>query len=175
MESPIPFFKYHPSPLNTGAFQMGKDVICDCCKTKTNIFYTGPFFSIEYIDFLCPECIKNGQASKKFNGKFQDSHSCDKVTERVKLEELCCRTPGYSGWQQEYWLAHCDDYCAFIGYVGWQEIIQLGIESEIENDLANSDFNISDVKEYLTNNGSMQGYLFRCIHCGTYRLHIDFD
>lgn len=42
------------------------------------------------------------------------------------------RTPGYCGWQQEYWIAHCDDYCAFVGYVGWKELVEMSINNEIE-------------------------------------------
>ena len=29
------------------------------------------------------------------------------VDDPEKLDELIHRTPGYSGWQQEYWRAHC--------------------------------------------------------------------
>ncbi len=38
------------------------------------------------------------------------------------LKEFVERTPGYHGWQQEFWLAHCGDFCVFIGYVGWNDI-----------------------------------------------------
>ncbi|MEH6978944.1 CbrC family protein [Bacillus pseudomycoides] len=43
------------------------------------------------------------------------------------MKELIHRTPGYGGWQQEYWLSHCNDFCAFIGYVEWEEIAHLAI------------------------------------------------
>ena len=88
---------------------------------------------------------------------------------------MCTKTPGYSGWQQEVWLAHCDDYCAFLGYVGWNEIKQLGIEKEIEQDLSSTytDSEIEFIKKNLIDNGDMQGYLFRCITCGKHRLHQD--
>ena len=37
-------FIYHPDPMATGAFQAG-DAICDCCKSSTGIYYTGPFYA----------------------------------------------------------------------------------------------------------------------------------
>lgn len=29
---PLPQFKYHPKPLETGAFEQDKTVECDCCE-----------------------------------------------------------------------------------------------------------------------------------------------
>jgi len=172
----LPMFRYHPEPIKTGAFKTGEVVICDCCGGETNVYYSGPFFSIEEIEFLCPGCIKDGKANTKFDSIFQDYDSCDEVSDIEKQNELCARTPGYNSWQQEYWLAHCNDYCAFIGYVGWNEINQMGIEAEIEKDLsANNSESISHIRQNLKNNGNMQGYLFRCLVCGTHRLHIDYN
>lgn len=172
----VPTFKYLPEPVKTGVFKINGTVTCDCCNNKINVYYDGPFYSEEEVEFLCPDCIKSGQAHEKFDGDFQDCCNCDKVSDKEKLLELCERTPCYTGWQQEYWLAHCDDYCAFIGYVGWNEIKQMGIEKEIEEDLFENDyhgFDIVNIKECLFNDGDMQGYLFRCIHCGKYRLYVD--
>ena len=94
----------------------------------THVFYTNPFFSVEDIAYLCPECIANGEAARKYDGSFQDDFSLDDgVDDLEKLDELIHRTPGYSGWQQEYWRAHCGDYCAFLGYVGARELRALGV------------------------------------------------
>ena len=69
----LPTFRYHPDPLDTGAFDESKEgVVCDCCGKTTHIFYTNPFFSIEDIAYLCPECIASGAAARKYNGSFQD-------------------------------------------------------------------------------------------------------
>ncbi len=129
----IPEFRYHPNPLSTGAFdESEKGVICDCCGKITNIYYNTPFFSVDNIDYLCPVCIANGNAAKKFNGTFQDDYSVDEGVEDMnKLDELIHRTPGYCGWQQEYWRAHCGDYCAFLGYVGAAELKSLGVMEEV--------------------------------------------
>lgn len=39
------------------------------------------------------------------------------------LLEICERTPSYISWQQEVWLTHCNEPCAFIGYAN-SEIIK---------------------------------------------------
>ena len=124
----LPAFRYHPNPLETGAFEESADgVVCDCCGKTTHIFYTAPFYAVEDIAYLCPECIANGEAARKYDGSFQDDFSVDDgVDDPEKLDELIHRTPGYSGWQQEYWRAHCGDYCAFLGYVGARELRALG-------------------------------------------------
>lgn len=36
-------------------------------------------------------------------------------------------------------------------------------------------FDIKDVKECMYNEGGMQGYLFRCLHCGEHFLYVDCD
>ena len=125
-------FKYHPDPLKTGEFKNDQIMVCDCCGKQTDVYYTGPFYSIDNVDYLCPECISSGEAAKKFDGSFQDSESVDEVSDPAKLDELVHRTPGYCGWQQEYWLAHCDDYCAFLGYPTWDDLEKMGIDKEIE-------------------------------------------
>ena len=79
--------------------------------------------------------------------------------------------------KQEYWLAHCGDYCAFVGYVGMKELEEMGLSDSLE-DIYRKDvsmFDIEDVRKYLENEGSMQGYLFKCLVCGKYLLYADCD
>lgn len=170
-------FKYHPDPLATGAFIKGHPRKCDCCGRETDIWYETPFYSVEDVECLCPECITNGSAAAKYDGQFQDDCSVDEVSDEKKLDELIHRTPGYHGWQQEYWPAHCDDYCAFIGYVGWDDLIRLGIDKELEESYGTqiNGWDIEELKKSMINGGSVQGYLFKCLHCGKYRLQIDCD
>lgn len=167
-------FKYHPDPIATGAFMNDKTVTCDCCGKQTDVYYTSPFYSIDNVDYLCPECIASGAAAKKFDGEFQDADSADEVKDKKALDELIHRTPGYCGWQQEYWLAHCDDYCAFMGYYDWAALEREGIAAEIEEtyreDVCMIPF--EDAKEYIQNN---ECYLFKCLHCGKHFIYFDFD
>ena len=49
----MPAFRYHPNPLETGAFEESTDgVVCDCCGKTTHIFYTNPFFSVEDLSLI---------------------------------------------------------------------------------------------------------------------------
>lgn len=174
-EKDLPYFKYHPFPLETGAFEkVDVPETCECCGEKSNIVYYSPFYSEKEVEVLCPKCIASGEASDKFDGEFHDSFSTDKVSDKNKTIELCCNTPGYSGWQQEYWVAHCDDYCAYLGTAGVTELKAFGALEEILDDTKweNSD---KEIIQNLVKGGSAQGYLFKCLHCGKHVLHYDFD
>ena len=172
----LPFFKYHPNPLETHSFESSDTgVECACCGKTTKIYYEGPFYSIDDIDYLCPECIATGAAAKKFNGSFQDDCSIEEgVNESEKIDELIHRTPGYSGWQQEFWRSHCGDFCAYLGRVGAQELKALGVLDEVLDDPLLQFVKNEDIKT-MVNGGCMQGYLFRCLHCGKHLLWVDFD
>lgn len=174
----IPAFRYHPNPFATEVFtELRQAQTCECCGKQTLIKYSGPFYSVEEIDCLCPECIADGSAADKFEGEFQDECSVDEIqdSEGEKLDVLIHKTPGYNGWQQEYWRAHCNDYCAFLGYVGAQELEEWGIMDEVLDDDAWDDEQKEMIRKYMQNGGSFQGYLFRCLHCGRYLLWTDCD
>ena len=172
----LPTFRYHPNPLETGAFEESADgVACDCCGKTTHIFYTGPFYAVEDIEYLCPECIASGEAARKYDGSFQDDCSVDDGVENpAQLDELIHRTPGYSGWQQEYWRAHCGDYCAYLGHVGARELRALGVLEEVLDDSMWDDEQKKMIQESV-NGGHLQCYLFQCLHCGKHLVWMDFD
>jgi len=167
-------FKYHPEPLKTGLFKDDTTVVCECCGKETGVYYDGPFYSVSDVSTFCPECIASGRAAEKFDGWFQDMGCVDKVSDPAKLDELVLRTPGYNGWQQEYWLAHCDDYCAFLGYATWDDLEKMGIAEEIKETYRQDAcfLDLKDAIEYIKANDC---YLFRCLHCGKHFIYLDFD
>ena len=156
----LPSFRYHPDPLDTGAFEQSEEsVVC----------------TVEDIKYLCPECIASGEAARKYNGSFQDDCSLDDgVDDPEKLDELIHRTPGYSGWQQEYWRAHCGDYCAYLGNVGASELRALDVLEEVLDDPMWDDEHKEMIQESV-NGGHLQCYLFQCLHCGKHLVWMDFD
>lgn len=169
-------FKYHPEPLETEAFKTDRSVVCACCGKETAVYYDGPFYATEDVEFLCPECIASGKAAEKFDGEFIDPGCLPEVDDEEKIDELTRRTPCYSGWQEEQWVDCCGDFCAFVGYTNWPEIEEAGIEAEIEEDIRrDGTYEVDEVKEGLAEDGAMQGYLFRCLHCGKHRLLVDCD
>ena len=150
-------------------------MVCDCCGKTTHVFYTAPFFAVEDIAYLCPSCIANGEAARKYEGSFQDDFSLDDgVDDPEKLDELIHCTPGYSGWQQEYWRAHCGDYCAFLGYVGARELRALGVLEEVLDDPVWDEEQKEMIQESV-NGGHLQCYLFQCLHCGKHLVWMDCD
>ena len=172
----LPAFRYHPDPLETGAFEeSADDVVCDCCSKATHIFYTVPFYAVEDIEHLCPACISSGEAARKYDGSFQDDYSVDDgVDDPEKLDELIHRTPGYCGWQQEYWRAHCGDYCAYLGHVGARELRALGVMEDVLDDPMWNEEQKEMIRESV-NGGHLQCYLFQCLHCGKHLVWMDFD
>ncbi len=172
----IPNFKYHPNPLATKAFEESKEgVVCDCCGKATHIYYKTPFYSVDDVECLCPLCIANGIAAEKFNGSFQDDLFIEGgVIDSEKLDELIHRTPGYCGWQQEYWRVHCGDFCSYLGFVGAAELKASGIMEEVLDDPVWDDEHRQMIKESV-NGGHLQCYLFRCLHCGKHLVWMDYD
>ena len=174
MSADLPFFKYHPDPFATKTFRrIDEPVTCPCCGQQTSIIYEGPFYSRDEVDHLCPHCIASGAAAEMYSGEFQDSESTDEVDSPNKLDELVHRTPGYCGWQQEYWRAHCNDFCAYLGTVGYTELEEMGLADEVRETLLDDWY--EEIFTDLTKDGSIVGYLFQCLHCGKYLLHIDCD
>ena len=138
----LPEFKYHPTPLETGAFKQDEVVQCGCCHQDTAIYYDRSLYRKKGVEYLCPDCIHSGQASKMFNGQFSErvegfsnSDYSDESLSYIRWEntqtdfnnheavlQVLERTPSYSSWLGEVWLTHCNDCCAFVGYVGWEEV-----------------------------------------------------
>ncbi|MCR5793875.1 MAG: CbrC family protein [Solobacterium sp.] len=164
-------FRYHPN-LYTDEILVHGEGVCDCCG-KTVQEYIGQVYSAADIDCICLSCIHDGSAAEKFDAEFVQY--AEKVSDPAKRDELFKRTPGYMSWQGENWLACCDDYCAYLGPVGIEELDAMGIRKEALDDYAAQvpSYPLDVVEEYLRRDGDMTGYLFRCLHCGKYRLYAD--
>lgn len=172
----LPSFRYNPDALSLGIIKK-EFTHCPVCDQQRDHVYEGPFYSEEEVEGICPWCIHDGSAAKKYNGEFQDAASCEETSKEEYVIELTTRTPGYSGWQQEQWLSHCGDFCAYKGPVGWKEIQHLEeeLEHDIETILSDYDLTKKELQRSLKKDGSMQGYLFQCLHCGEHRLCADAD
>jgi hypothetical protein len=112
----LPAFRYHPDPFASGSIKSGS-VVCDCCGQARGFEYTASFYTAHKPKpALCPWCIANGEAAKKYAGQFSDSYPLRHagIAEDI-IREVCERTPGYSSWQQEIWQSHCGDACEFHG------------------------------------------------------------
>lgn len=65
----------------------------------------------------------------------------------------------------------------FIGYVGYRELKQMGIVEEVLEDSVWNEWGDEPIKLLMdvVNGSSVQGYLFRCLHCGKHLLWVDCD
>ena len=170
----LPKFKYSPNAYEIDVFKIEKG-ICSCCNNERNLRYTGSFYSIKEPEFICPWCIQNGEVAEMFDGGFNDYAGIenDQIITKDAFLEVTKRTPSYVSWQQEVWLTHCKEPCAFIGYADNKTIEPL-IE-ELSDDIDNNGYEPEIIKEYLSKDGSLVGYLFQCTNCGKHRLHVDCD
>ena len=175
----LPKFRLSPNAYALDLF-VTESGICSCCGQARELKYNSSFYSREEPDYLCPWCIADGSAAQRYEGEFNDYLGIEGVSadpdepdsivmDRMLLLEVCERTPSYHSWQQEQWLVHCDQPCAFVGYTDHTEIKQL--EQELQADIANMP---ERYLQAISKTGDpVGGYLFRCMECGTHRLHTD--
>ncbi len=114
--SDLPEFKYHPDPLKTGSVKR-RISKCRCCGEQVPYIYVASVYGKEDLhEKICPWCISNGLAHRKFGAFFADPDPLVKagLSEDI-VSEVTERTPGYMTWQQDIWASHCGDACAFLG------------------------------------------------------------
>lgn len=179
----LPTFKYHPDPVATGSIEPS-DSECVCCGMQRGYIYVGPVFSTEELpDCICPWCIADGSAHAKFGAEFTDAGSVGgysklPVLSDAVVEEVAFRTPGFSGWQQERWLACCGDAAAFVGRGGREELDRQWADAvpSIQQECGMADG--ADWQRYfraLDKDGSPTAYVFRCLHCRRHLGYSDCD
>jgi uncharacterized protein CbrC (UPF0167 family) len=173
----LPTFKYHSDPIATGSI-IPSDSVCQCCGQNRGFIYVGPVYGVEAMglrDCLCPWCIANGSAHRKYGAEFTDAAAVgsrrrgwDEVPNEV-VEEIAYRTPGFSGWQQERWWTHCGDAADFLGPAGREEVESYGPElvEVLRADVSvMSDKNWRVYYQALDKRRGPTAYVFRCRHCG---------
>lgn len=129
-------------------------------------------YSRSEVTCICLTCVANGRAAQALAGHFSQGAEAQ-VPDPEREAELFYRTPGYNSWQEEYWLTCCEDYCAFLGDVGTKELEALGIADQVLADYMTLDNSYQNIRDDLVAKGWLAGYLFQCLHCHRYRLHVD--
>jgi uncharacterized protein CbrC (UPF0167 family) len=182
MRESLPSFKYHPDPIATGSFK-AKDITCLSCKQIRSYVYVGPVYADSDLEKgICPWCIINGLAHEKFGAQFADINAIGDYDPTMSIpadikREVAYRTPGFNGWQQERWLVHCGDACAFLGPAGRKELAAWGRQELIESlraDLSMSELDFRACLEQMNKQSGPTAYIFRCLHCGQYRGYSDY-
>lgn len=173
----LPKFKYHPDPISTGSLQRSTET-CPCCGKVRGYAYALNPYCEEEVENLCPWCIADGSAAKKFDAEFVDARPLieDGVPEDV-IEEVTRRTPGFVSWQQEVWLSCCGDACEFHGEISRDELLALpeSVLARLKSEHELSDDILTCIREHYEPEGSPAIYKFNCRRCGTIRLGMDFN
>jgi hypothetical protein len=172
----LPGFTYHPDPIGTGSIAESR-VRCDCCGKANGFVYTGAFYSSKSPKKICPACIASGEASRKYDGTFTDSHPLAAAgIDPAIIDEVCNRTPGFLGWQQESWAIHCNDACEFHAHAKLEELQSLTPEAGkafIEGNNITSETWEAIHSAYQAG-GDPSVFKFTCRHCQQNLYQIDF-
>jgi uncharacterized protein len=182
MPETLPHFRYHPDPVLTGLVHASATV-CAGCNRARGYIYRGPVYAAhELNEQICPWCIADGSAAVKFGATFTDDDPLLAIgdLDPAIADEVTKRTPGYIGWQQEAWLMHCNDACAYLGFPTHEEL-DGGLATAVAtmtDDLGIPDKDWRMMQEaYVPGGFQPQGrvglYKFRCLHCGTLLLACD--
>ncbi len=177
----LPAFRYHPDPVATGAVERRR-VTCRCCgRDRGWVYAVAPYAVDDLRDALCPWCVADGSAAATFDACFTDLGEAD-VPDGLPgevIDQITHRTPGFSAWQQERWLFHCGDGCAFLGAVGWDELARHpDAVATVAAQVAGWGLTGRDADAFLGSldaDGASTAYLFRCLHCGTHLAYADAD
>lgn len=180
----FPTFRYHPDPLKTGSIKESSEA-CECCNRTRGYIYTGSIYGVRNVSNLCPWCISNGDAHKKFEVEFPslmppviDPNNPVKFEcSDAAFDELLYRTPAFSSYQEIEWPNHCKDFCEFHG------IATVGDFKKISNEEKNRLFETTwlDQEELESlqkgNEKTELHYLLRfiCTQCGELIFQIDPD
>ena len=198
----LPKFKYHPDPIKTGSV-VESDETCDCCQKQTGYIYSGSLYSRNRPDYLCPWCIADGSAAKKYDGEFIAFFTGEvevstpdsaintfilNLTQKIKsllnnnksdeiYEELSKRTPGFSSFQEEQWQFHCNDACEFHGLATTDDFKKIS-EEETKRLIDNSSLSLDEIEEFKKEKEDTElHYIFKfiCHKCGEIKFMEDLD
>lgn len=175
--STLPAFKYHPDPLATGNVVASENE-CLSCESARGYVYAGPAYTVEeeLDNAICPWCIADGSAAKRFDAEFtsisgKDAESVDPSV----VDELLHRTPGFVSWQDAFWLFHCNDACEFRGDLPADRLATLN-DAERASLLRElpTNWTWEWIAESYEPGGQPAIYWFVCRHCGANRYHTDY-
>ena len=180
MNEPLPTFRHHPDPIRSGSV-VSAATTCPACNRARGYVYAGPVFSEtdDLEDALCPWCIADGTAHRKFDATFFDSEAVDDAVPTATVATITECTPGFHTWQSGRWPACCNDAAAFLMPFGITELraqyreLEGFVLSHIIYELGISGGAATRMLEALHRDQSPTGYLFQCPTCDTYHVHID--
>lgn len=177
MTCALPFFRYHPDPIATGAVE-ASPLACACCGRARGYVYALHVYCAAEVGRVCPWCIADGAAARMFDATFVDTRSLERVGIRDDVvREVAERTPGYLCWQSHDWMACCGDACEFHGDAPEEEMRRLDQDGLVRLSEA-SMFDVEDLRGMIAtyvSGCSPAFYKFVCRHCGRVHYNADCD
>ncbi|WP_305846489.1 CbrC family protein [Photobacterium kishitanii] len=169
-------FKYHKSPIKNNVF-VEQNEKCPVCDKYSIYSYVGPMYSYDDVEYICPICISNGRAAKKYNAEFVDDEFLDKKIKKEYLDTLLHKTPGVFFPGQELWPSHCNDFCQFESAI---KFIDDKYINENENEISRLAalhemtvaFFVSEVNKDYSPFWCLE---FKCLHCNSIFLVADYE
>ena len=175
----LPSFRYHPDPVASGSIVESNEP-CACCGQRRGYLYPTPIYSEEDVEpGLCPWCIADGSAQRKFDCTFVDSEAFAEDTPADTVTEITERTPGYAAWQAEQWPSCCGDATAFLEPAGIDQIrgryraLEGQVLSHIIYQLGISGGAATRFLGSLDRDRGPTVYVFRCLRCESLHFHLD--
>lgn len=200
----LPYFKYHPDPISTGSIEKSSK-ICEACEKLRGYIYIGSFYSKDNVSDICPWCIDSGFAAEKYDGSFVAQIDLDQVVDTIETkksvfgtflaklgviksstddrlndnwsEELFRKTPGFSSYQEEIWLSHCEAPCEFRGIATAEDFKNISEEEKLKlfQNSSVCDEYLKELQEGANETKHEYYFKFVCSSCNEIRFLEDLD
>lgn len=177
----LPSFRYHADPVRSGSV-IASEKKCVCCNEARGYIYTASVYSRKELgESLCPWCIADGSAHKKFKARLYDTEAMAEEIPDAAAKEIEERTPGFSSWQSPTWPACCGDAATFLEPVGIKEIqhdyrednVEMVVLNHIIYNLGMSGGAATRLLNSLNRDGGPTAYLWKCAKCNRHHVQID--
>lgn len=180
LHEPLPTFRFHPDPVQSGAVEASSDV-CGACGKARGFVYTGPCYVEDDFDAaLCPWCIADGRAFDRFGVTFAEVAPKPGFDLRL-AEEIEERTPGLTTFNPIDWPVCCQTPMAYLEPAGHAELLarHADLAATLPATLAAAHGlppgPAQELFASLQRDHAPCAHVFRCLRCATRRAVIDFD
>ena len=180
MSTPLPHFRFHPDPLQSGCIT-DADLVCGVCDRARGYIYAGNcYVEEEFEGDVCPWCIADGSAHRRFGMTFHE-FTLKPGTDLAIVDEIEERTPGLASFHPVEWPWCCGLPMAYLEPAGHEQIVarhatlattlvpQLATDHGISREQAQALF------DSLQRDESPCAHVFRCLTCATLRAQIDVE
>ncbi|MCP4261334.1 MAG: hypothetical protein GY774_28115 [Planctomycetes bacterium] len=170
----LPDFKYHPDPVRTHSI-VAYTGACSCCGEERGFSCSAGIYSEHDVASICPWCVSDGSAAERFSGEFNDVHWLQGYVPESVIDDVARKTPGFTAFQQPFWVGHCHDACVFMGEVTASEL--KGVAGESLSTLLEDnglDHEMWEIVKLNYDASSTTVFRFDCAHCAQRLYTIDF-